>query len=61
MADNDIARRGYMNVVRNPRDGVVSNFKKKKKKHKKTTTFGLPDTISLTRNISMQLYKYRHL
>ena len=24
MADNDIARRGYMNVVRNPRDGVVS-------------------------------------
>ena len=26
MADNDIARRGYMNVVRNPRDGVVSKL-----------------------------------
>lgn len=26
MADNDIARRGYMNVVRNPRDGVVSLY-----------------------------------
>ena len=53
MADNDIARRGYMNVVRNPRDGVVSYFKKKNTHTKKTTTFGLPDTISLTRNISM--------
>ena len=26
MTDNDIARRGYMNVVRNPRDGVVSTY-----------------------------------
>ena len=38
MADNDIARRGYMNVVRNPRDGVVSYFIKKTKT--KTTTSG---------------------
>ena len=30
MADNDIARRGYMHVVRNPKDGVVSYFIKKK-------------------------------
>ena len=29
MADNDIARRGYMHVVRNPRDGVVSALRKK--------------------------------
>ena len=48
MADNDIARRGYMHVVRNPRDGVVSYLKNT---HKKNNYFGLPDTTSLTRNI----------